>query len=67
MELSHYVWALITLKSIIKKVIENLGIDIKKLKFVSISTVYEDNNGSLVVAKIPSTTLKSNHIDVKYN
>ena len=51
MTLSHYFRALITLKSIIKKVIENLGIDSDNLKFVSRSSVYEDNNGVIVVAK----------------
>ena len=42
--LSHSVIALSTLKSLIKEVIDNLGIDSEKLKFVSSSTVYEDNN-----------------------
>ena len=54
--LSHSVRALLTLKSIIKKVIDNLGIDSENLKFVSSSTIYEDNNGSIVVATSPSMT-----------
>ena len=41
--LSHYVRALIPLKSIIKEIIDNLGIDSEKLKFVSSSTIYEEN------------------------
>ena len=45
--LSHYVRALLPLKSFIKEVIYNLGIDIEKLKFVSSSTIYEDNNGAI--------------------
>ena len=49
--LSHSVRALLTLKSLIKEVIDNLGIDSENLKFVSISTIYEDNNGAIVVAK----------------
>ena len=42
--LSYSVRALIPLKSLIKEVIDNLGIDSENLKFVSSSTVYEDNN-----------------------
>ena len=67
MALSHSVRALLPLKSLIKKVIDNLGIDSEKLKFVSISTVYEDNNGATVVATSPKMNIKSNHIAVKYH
>ena len=42
--LSHSVGALLTLKSLIKELIENLGIDSERLKFVSNSTIYEDIN-----------------------
>ena len=38
--LSHSIRALLTLKIIIKKVIDNLVIDSDKMKFVSGSTVY---------------------------
>ena len=48
--LSHSVRALLPLISLIKEVIENLVIDSEKLKFVSSSTIYEDNNGAIVVA-----------------
>ena len=65
--LSHSVRALLPLKSLIKEVIENLGIDIKKLKFVSSSTVYEVDNGDIVVATSPRTTPTSKHIAVKYH
>ena len=65
--LSHSVRALLPLKSLIKEVIENLGIDSEKLKFVSISTIYEDNNGSIVVATSPKMTPTSKHISVKYH
>ena len=41
---SHSVIALLPLKILIKEVIDNLGIDSEKLKFVSSSTFYEDNN-----------------------
>ena len=51
--LSHSIRALLPLKSLIKEVIDNLGIDNEKLKFVSISTFYEDNNGAIIVATSP--------------
>ena len=51
--LSHSVRELIPLKSFIKEVIDNLGIDSDNLKFVSSSTIYEENNGALVVATSP--------------
>ena len=54
--LSHSVRALLPLKSLIKEVIDNLGIDSENLKFVSRSTIYEDNNRSIVVAKSPRMT-----------
>ena len=66
MAFSHSVRELLPLKSFIKEVIDNLGIDSKKLKFVSSSTIYEDNNRSIVVTKIPRITPTSKHIVVKY-
>ena len=49
--LSCSVRGLLPLDGIIKEVIDNLGIDSEKLKFVSSSTIYEDNNGAIVVEK----------------
>ena len=34
--------------------------------FVSCPTIYEDNNGAIVVAKFSRMTPTSEHIDVKY-
>ena len=65
--LSHSVRVLLHLNSLIKEVIENLVIKNKKLKFVSSSTIYEDNNGAVVVATSPRMTPTSNHIAVKYH
>ena len=65
--MSHSVRALLTLISLIKEVIDNLGIDSEKLKFVSSSTIYEDNNGAIVLETSPSMTPTSNHIAVKYH
>ena len=65
--LSHSVREFLTLKSIIKEVIDNLVIDSEKLMFVSSSTIYEDNNGAIVVATSPRMTPTSNHIAVKYH
>ena len=39
--LYHSVGELLPLKSLVKEVIDNLGIDSEKLKFVSSSTIYE--------------------------
>ena len=47
--------------------IDNLVIDSEKLKFLSSSTVYNDNNGSIVVEKIPIINSASKHIYVKYH
>ena len=65
--LSHSVRALLPLKSLIKEVIDNLGIDSDNLKFVSSSTIYEDNNGAIVVETSPRMTPTSKHVDVKYH
>ena len=65
--LSHSVEALLCLKSLIKEIIDNLVIASQKLKFVSSSTVYEDNNGAIVVATSTNMTATSKHISVKYN
>ena len=67
MEFSHSVRALLSLKSLFKEVIENLGIDSDKLKFVSSSTVYKENNASIFVATSPIMPPTSEHISVKYH
>ena len=67
MAFSHSVRALLPLKSLIKEVIYNLVIDSEKLKFVSRSTIYEDNNGVIVVASISRMTPTSNHSAIKYH
>ena len=67
MALSHSVRALLPLKILIKEVIDNLGIDSTNLKFVSSSTVYEENNGDIVLAILTRMTPTSNLIAVKYH
>ena len=57
---------LFTLKSIIKEVIERLGIDSEKQKLVSSSTVYDDNNGAIVLAKITRMNPTSKQISINY-
>ena len=54
--LSHSVRPLLPLESLIKEVIDNLGIDSENLKFVSSCTIYKDNNGAIVVATSQSMT-----------
>ena len=61
MALSHSVRALLPLKSLIKEVIDNMGIYNENLKFVSSSTIYEDNNGAIVLATSPRMTPTSKH------
>ena len=63
--LSHYARALLPLNSITKEVIDSFVIVFEKLKFMSSSTVYEDNNGSKVMATSTKITLTSKHITVK--
>ena len=65
--LSHSVRALLPLKSLTKEVNDNLVIDCDNLKFLSSSTVYEENNGAIVVATSPRMTPSSKHIAVKYH
>ena len=67
MEFSHYVKYLLPLKILIKEVFDNSGMDIEKLKYVSSSTVYEDNNVPIFVALISRMTPTSKQISVKYN
>ena len=63
----HSIRALIPLKSLIKEVIDSMGIDSEKMKLVSSSTIYEDNNGAIVVATSPRMTPSSKHIAVNYH
>ena len=65
--LSHSVSALLPLKSLIKGVIDNFGIDSEKMKFLLISTVYENDNGDIVLATSPRMNPTSNHIAIKYH
>ena len=65
--LYHSVRALLSLRSLIKDVIDNLGIDSEKLECLSSSTIYEYNNGDIVVATSTSMTPTSKHISVKYD
>ena len=67
MALSHSVKSLLPLKVLINKVIDNLGIDSDKIKFVSSSTFYEDNNGAKVVSKMSRITTTSEHIAFKHH
>ena len=67
MAFSHSVKELLPLKILIKEVSNKLGIDSEKLKFVSSSNVYEENNGAIVVSTSPRMNPESNHISVKYH
>ena len=47
--------------------VDNVGMDSKKLRFVSISTVYKDDTGVIVVTISLITTPTSRKISVKYH
>ena len=51
----------------VMEVIENLGIYSENQKFVSSSTIYEDNNWAIAVEISTRMTPTSNHIAVKYH
>ena len=55
------------MKILIKEVIYDLVIYSEKLKFVSRSTVYEENNGAIVATTNTRITPTSKEIDVKYH
>ena len=63
----HYVRDLLPLKSVIKEVIDNLVIDSEKLKFVSISTVYLENNVAIFGVTSPRMTPTPTHTAIKNN
>ena len=65
-ELYSSVRDLLTLEVITKEVIDNLVIYFEKLQFVSTSTVYKDNNDTIVLVTSPSTTPKPKHITIRY-
>ena len=67
MALSHSVRDLLPLKSLIKEGVDKSGMKSEKMEFVSSSTVYEYNNGAIVVEASPSMTPTSNQIVVKYH
>ena len=54
--LSHFIREILSLKSLTEEVIDNLVIESEKLKFVSSSTVYKNDNRAIVVAKTPMMT-----------
>ena len=66
MALSQSLRDLLPLKELIKEVVDALGLP-NDLKFTTKSTVFEDNQGAITVAKSPRLTPTSKHIAVKYH
>ena len=64
--MSHSVRAFLHLKSLIKELIDNFGIDSENLKFLSSSTIYENNIGAIFVATSSRMTPTSRNSAVKY-
>ena len=65
--LSQCLRELLSLKNLIKEVVGSLNLDISKIKFVSKSTVYEDNQGVIQVDTSPRMTHASKHLSIKYH
>ena len=65
--LSQSLRDLLPFKELVKEMTTALDMDAGKLEFVSKSTVYEDNQGAIVVATSPRMTPTSKHIAVKYH
>ena len=55
------------MKIITKEVVDNFGMNSDNLEFVSSYNCYEDNNGSINMAKVPRMVPTSKHISVKYH
>ena len=65
--MSHYISDLLTLKSFIKEIIDNLVIDIDNLKFLSVSTIQEENIVVIVVATSLRMTPTEKQNSVKFH
>ena len=65
--LSQSLRDLLPTKDLVSELLAGMGSDPKKLKFISKSTVYEDNNGAIRVATCPKLTPTSKFIAVKYH
>ena len=63
----HSVSDLLPLKILSKDVVDNLDIKNENVEFVSRFTVYEDNNGAIIVEISPSMTTILRKIAVKYH
>ena len=66
MDLIHSLSDFLPIKKFIGEVMENINLD-KKIKFISKSTVYENNNGAIRVAICPRLAPTSKCIAVKYH
>ena len=67
MALYLYVRDLTPLKSLINEVSDNLRMDSEKLEFVSSSTIYDENNGAVLVATMQRMTHHLKRISIKYH
>ena len=67
MALSNSVRDSCTPKFLIKKVVDNLGMNSERLDFLSISTVFDSKNSAKIMATSPRMTPTSKQIAVKYH
>ena len=64
--LSQSLRDLIPLKDLIQEVVDALGLP-SDVKYVSHSTVFEDNQGAISLARCPRMTPRAKHIGTKYH
>ena len=65
--LSQSLRDLLPIKELVIELLGGMGVDSRRLKFISKSTIYEDNNGAIRVATCPKLTPTSKFIAVKYH
>ena len=63
--LLYYFRDFLSFKSLIKEVVDNMGMNSENMKYVSGYTFYEDNNCSIVVASNPGINPASKHIYIE--
>ena len=64
-ELCQYFRDLLTIKNLIKEVVESLNLGVSKLKFISKSAVYEYNQGAINISTVPRMNYTSKYLSVK--
>ena len=61
--LSQSLRDLLPVKELVTELLQGMGIDSGKLKFISKCTVFEDNNGAIQVATCPKLTPQASSLE----